>query len=553
MALEPPKIIGRGTWLDRVAYEILEREEKLGRKNDLIRVESGLGASGIPHIGNYSDAARAYGVKLALDSMGVKSELIAFSDDKDGLRKVPAGLPKWLSKYIGFPVSSVPDPFEDHASYGAHMIGLLLDALDKTGVKYRSVSGTQAYKDGLFNKQIDLILSDAKRVGDIIKETMGQEKYTEVLPYFPVCENCGRIYTTKALEYDRQRHVVRYSCDGMELRGEMLKGCGHVGEVDVFSGNGKLSWKVEFAARWSALKINYEAYGKELIDSVKANDRIMEEILHEPPPYHTRYEHFLDKTGAKVSKSVGNVLAPQLWLEYAPPQTLLLLMYKRSVGSRAIWIKDIPTYIAELDDLEDVYFGRKEIQDPKEHARLRGLYEYVWGLEPPDSPSVHVPHNLLVYLVKVAPKGQEKEFALERLAGYGYRIEPNDERFQQRLEYAMNWARDMETISTGSVELGRAERDAVLELAGVVNASGDEDYLQNAAFIIARKHNLQTGAFFKTLYRILIGSDSGPRLGPYILAMGRENVAAALAGAVRKASQKNGDNNPSGSDSRGQT
>jgi lysyl-tRNA synthetase, class I len=537
LALEPPQIIGRGTWLDRVASEILDREKKLGRSPSLIRVESGLGTSGVPHIGNYSDAARAYGVKLALESMGSKAELIAFSDDKDGLRKVPAGLPKSLSKYIGFPVSSIPDPFGCHGSYGAHMSGLLLDALDKTGVKYRSVSGTQAYKDGLFNQQIDKILSNAKRVGEIIKETMGQEKYTEVLPYFPVCQNCGRIYTTKALEYIRERHVVRYSCDGMELRGETLKGCGDKGEVDVFSGNGKLSWKVEFAARWSGLQINYEAYGKELIDSVKANDRIMEEILHEPPPYHTRYEHFLDKTGAKVSKSVGNVLAPQLWLRYAPPQTLLLLMYKRSVGSRAIWVKDIPTYIAELDELEDIYFGRKLVKDLKELARLRGLYEYAWHLSPPKKPSVHVPHNLLVYLVKVAPKGREKEFVLEKLAVYGYKVEADDQRFQDRLEHAINWAREVETITTGTVEIQPAERDAILELAGIVNASDDENYLQNAIFTIARKHGLQTGQFFKTLYRVLIGSDSGPRLGPYILAMGRENVAAALAGAARMASK----------------
>jgi lysyl-tRNA synthetase, class I len=537
LALEPPQIIGRGTWLDRVASEILDREKKLGRNPSPIRVESGLGASGVPHIGNYSDAARAYGVKLALESIGAKAELIAFSDDKDGLRKVPAGLPKTLSKYIGFPVSSIPDPFGCHESYGAHMSGLLLNALDKTGVKYRSISGTQAYKDGLFNQQIDEILSNAKRVGEIIKETMGQDKYTEVLPYFPICESCGRIYTTKALEYIRARHVVRYSCDGMELRGEMLKGCGHKGEVDVFSGNGKLSWKVEFAARWSGLRINYEAYGKELIDSVKANDRIMEEILHEPPPYHTRYEHFLDKTGAKVSKSVGNVLAPQLWLRYAPPQTLLLLMYKRSVGSRAIWVKDIPTYIAELDELEDVYFGRKQVKDSKELARLRGLYEYVWSLSPPKKLSTHVPHNLLVYLVKVAPKGKEKEFVLEKLAGYGYHVEPEEQRFQERLENAMNWAKDVETITTGTVQIQPAERDAVLELAGIVNASDDENYLQNAIFTIARKHGLQTGQFFRTLYRVLIGSDSGPRLGPYILAMGRENVAAALAGAARMASK----------------
>jgi lysyl-tRNA synthetase class 1 len=263
----------------------------------------------------------------------------------------------------------------------------------------------------------------------------------------------------------------------------------------------------------------------------------MEEVLGEPPPFHTRYEHFLDKTGAKVSKSVGNVLAPQLWLRYASPQTLLLLMYKRSVGSRAVWVKDIPTYIAELDELEDVYFGRKEVKDPKELARLRGLYEYVWHLSPPRSPSAHVPHNLLVYLVKVAPKGKEKEFVAQRLAGYGYQVDSNDQRFQDRLEKASNWAKDIDTITTGIVRVEDREREAILELASIINASDDENYLQNSVFTIAKKHKLEPGPFFKTLYRVLIGSDYGPRLGPYILAMGRENVASALAGAARTANK----------------
>jgi lysyl-tRNA synthetase class 1 len=510
LALAVPEIIGKGTWLDKVAREIVERERRLGRGLQIIRVESGLGASGIPHIGSFGDAARAYGVRLALDVMGVKAEYITFSDDKDGLRKVPSGLPRWLSKYVGFPVSSIPDPFECHKSYGHHMSSLLLDSLDKTGVQYRHISGTEAYQQGLFNNQIERILSNADKVGRIIKETLGQEKYTEVIPYFPVCQKCGRIYTTRALEYDAAKHRVRYACDGMELRGKMLKGCGHRGEVDVRSGQGKLSWKVEFAARWSALKINYEPYGKDLTESVRANDRVMEEVLGEPPPYHTRYEHFLDHTGAKMSKSVGNLIAPQLWLKYGSPQTLFLLMFKRSVGARPVWLRDVPLYIAELDELEDVYFGKKEVKDPKERAKLRGLYEYCWNLKPPERPSLHVPHNLLVYLAKVAPKERQREFVLEKLATYGYKVDSSDTRFEERLERAFNWAKEVEGIATTEVRVTGKERDAVLELAGVVNASDDENYLQNSIFTLARKHGVETGPFFKTLYRILIGSDSGP-------------------------------------------
>ncbi len=531
-----PQIIGKGTWLDKVAKEILDRERKLGRQGGTVRVESGLGASGIPHIGNYADAARAHGVRMALTVLGASSELIAFSDDKDGLRKVPAGLPKWLSKYIGFPVSSIPDPFDCHKSYGQHMSLLLLDSLDKTGVDYRHVSGEEAYKQGLFNEQIHKILSNSETVGKIIEETLGQAKYTEVLPYFPVCANCGRIYTTKALEYDPSSHLLRYVCEGMELRGRKLEGCGHKGEVDIRAGDGKLSWKVEFAARWSALKVNYEPYGKDLIASVKANDRVMEEVLGEPPPYHTRYEFFVDKTGSKLAKSTGNVVAPQLWLRYGFAQTLFLLMFKRSVGSRPVWLKDVPTYMAEFDELENVFFNRKPIADKRELARLRGLYEYCWNLRPPSGPTLHVPYNLLVYLAKVAPKGSEREFILEKLARYGYTPEPGDERFVERLEKTGNWAREMESIASTEVRVDGKERDAVLELAGIVNASSEEGYLQNAIFTIAKKHGLEVSSFFKTLYRILIGSESGPRLGPYIVAMGRENVASSLVRAAKTGS-----------------
>lgn len=533
-----PEIIGKGTWLDKVARDIIDRERRLGRQGQTMRVESGLGASGIPHLGTYGDGARAWGVKMALTIAGVNAEYIAFSDDKDGLRKVPAGLPKSLQDYIGHPVSSIPDPFDCHQNYGQHMTTLLLDSFDKTGIRYTSMSGAQSYKEGLFNTQIERILRNADKVGQIIKDVLGQEKYTEVLPYFPVCAKCGRIYTTKALEYDPDRHTVKYSCAGMELRREQLKGCGHEGEVDVRKGEGKLSWKVEFAARWSALKINYEAYGKDLTESVKANDRIMEEVLGEHPPYHTRYEHFIDKTGAKLSKSTGNVIAPQLWLRYGPAQSLLLLMFKRTIGARPVWLRDVPTYIAELDELEDIYFAKKTVKDQKELAKLRGLYEYCWNLTPPGSPSLHVPYNLLVYLAKVAPKSQERQFVLDKLASYGFKVDASDQRFDERLEAATFWGKEVEAFTPPEAKVEGVERDAVLDLAGIISASGEEAYLQNAIFTVAKKHGLQPGQFFKTLYRLLIGSDSGPRLGPYIVAMGRENVASALAKAARLGGEK---------------
>jgi lysyl-tRNA synthetase class 1 len=514
------------------AKRILEREQKLGRKVDVFKVESGLGASGIPHLGSLGDGARAYGMKLALEACGCKAKYIAFSDDKDGLRKVPAGLPESLEKYLGHPVNEVPDPFDCHRSYGEHMSSLLRDALDACGIEYEFVSAADAYKRGLFNEEIDRLLRNAEKVGQIIRSEVSQEKYVQALPYFAICEKCGRIYTTTALKYIADERKVEYKCDGMEVKGVWLRGCGHHGLADVAKGEGKLMWKVEFAMRWKALGIHVEAYGKDIADSVRVNDRVSQEILGYPPPFHIRYEMFLDKGGRKISKSAGNVFTPQVWLRYGSPQSLLLLMYKRVVGSRTISVSDIATYMREFDDLEDVYFGVKQVADPRERAKLRGLYEYCWLLRPPSKPSVHVPYNLLVYLVKVAPKGREAQFAASKLKGYGLVVDEKSSDFLARVRYAQNWAEDFEEITEAHIELTQNERAAIEELIQLIKTESDDQKIQNGVFAIARKHSLEAPAFFRVLYQILIGGPEGPRLGPYIVAMGRDNVADALSRAL---------------------
>ncbi|MEM2999814.1 MAG: lysine--tRNA ligase [Candidatus Bathyarchaeia archaeon] len=526
--------IGRGTWYDKMAQKIISREQKLGRSLSKIRTEMGLGASGFPHIGSLGDAARSYAVTLALREMGYNSELIAFCDDKDGLRKVPAGLPKSLEKYLGFPVSSIPDPFGCHESYGKHMSSLLLDALDKCGIEYTYMSAKEAYEKGLLLEEIRTILLNAKKVGEIVKEEVGQERYTEVLPFFPVCEKCGRIYTTKALEFLPETDKVLYVCEGLEIRGKWIEGCGHKGEADIRRGEGKLSWKGEFAARWRALDIRFEAYGKDIADSVRINDRISREVLSYEPPSHAKYEMFLDKSGRKISKSAGNVFTPQVWFRYGSPQSLLLLMLKRFVGTRTLDVSDIPAYMNELDNLEDIYFGKKPIKDPKELTKLRGLYEYCWVMKPPAKPSVHVPYNLLTFLVKMAPKECLTEFVAEKLQSYGY-LQKNqtiDAELARRIEYAVNWTRDFEEIRETAVSLKSEEQNALATLLKALETEDDPDKIQNAIFNAAKSSGLKPGDFFKTLYMILLGAPQGPRLGPYILAMGKQNVISALQRAL---------------------
>jgi len=529
------EVIGHGTWYDKMARKVVNRERKLDRSLDKVKTEMGLGASGFPHIGSLGDAARSYAVTLALKEIGVTSELVAFCDDKDGLRKVPVGLPESLNKYLGFPVSSIPDPFGCHESYGKHMSSLLLDALDECGIQYHYFSAKEVYEKGLLLDEIRTILLNAKKVGEIVKEEVGQDRYTEVLPFFPVCSKCGRIYTTKAYKFEPETDKVLYKCEGLEIRGKLIAGCGHEGEADIAKGEGKLTWKSEFAARWKALDIRFEAYGKDIADSVKINDRICREVLCFEPPSHAKYEMFLDKGGKKISKSAGNVFTPQVWFRYGSPQSLLLLMLKRFVGTRTLDVSDIPSYMNEFDELEDVYFGKKQVSE-KAAVKLKGLYEYCWVMKPPAKPSVHVPYNLLAFLVKMAPKECLNVFLTEKLQSYRY-LQKNqqvDADLAKRVEYTLNWVQDFEEIKETPVNITEAEKAAVKDLVNVLEAANEPDEIQNAIFNAAKTNGLKPGAFFKTLYLILMGAPQGPRLGPYILAMGKQNVISALRRALSK-------------------
>jgi lysyl-tRNA synthetase class 1 len=527
-----PEIIGKGTWYDKAARELIEREKRLGRNLDNIRTESGLGASGFPHIGSLGDALRNYAVAMACRVQGYNAELIAFSDDKDGLRKVPAGLPEDLEKWVGYPVSSIPDPFGDcHPSFGSHMTSLLLDALNTAGAEYHFMSGNRVYQEGLLDEEIVTLLENADRVGEIIYDEIGQEKYQETLPYFAICESCGRI-NTHAYSYLPEQHKVLYDCSGMEIKGRWLEGCGHKGEVDVLAGKGKLSWKVEFAARWKALDIRFEAYGKDIADSVRVNDRICREILGWEPPMHVQYEMFVDKGGKKISKSAGNVFTPQVWYRYGSPQSLNLLIFKRFVGTKSGSVDNISPHMDELDDLEDIYFGKTKILDEVEKARLTGMYEYSWMLKPPEEPRVHVPYNLMIKLARLTPKGSEEEFIRSKLKEYGY-LDKGEVGLETRISYALNWVADFAEEAASQAVLTANQKEAVkATIAALDKASTVEEY-QSVVFNVSKEMGLKPRELFSVIYQILLGRNQGPRLGPYIALIGKENVLKELEAVLR--------------------
>jgi lysyl-tRNA synthetase class 1 len=205
-------------------------------------------------------------------------------------------------------------------------------------------------------------------------------------------------------------------------------------------------------------------------------------------------------------------------------------MLKRFVGTRTISILDVPTYMNEFDELEDIYFGKKQIVDKKELAKLSGLYEYCWWLKPPKQNRIHVPFNLLAFLVKVAPMDAELDYVTEKLKEYGYlkKTEALPTDLQKRIQHVAKWNRDFTEISETKAKLGSQERRAIGEFVRALEAEIDADQIQTAVFDTARTHGLEPRQFFKTLYTVLLGSPAGPRLGPYILAMGRQNVVDAL-------------------------
>jgi len=521
------KKIGKGVWIDKLAQELLDREKSLGRNLDLIKVESGLGASGIPHIGSLGDAVRAYGVKLALENFGYKSELIAYSDDLDGLRKIPEGFPDSLEEHIAKPVSLIPDPFGCHESYGMHMSSILLDGLDRVGIKYEFRRAVDTYKQGLLKDQIHTILQNSSKIGDKISELVGQEKFQKYLPYFPVCSNCSRLYTAESTEYLPEEKKVRYRCHDAEIGSKIIKGCGHDGEADITKDLGKLAWKVEFAARWAAFDIRFEAYGKDIMDSVKVNDWVADEILNYPHPHHVKYEMFLDKGGKKISKSLGNVITAQKWLEFGNAKSILLLLYKRITGARELGFEDIPSLMNEYNELEDIFFGRVKVDNQAKLTKSNGLFEYVNLLKPPKDPNIHVNYRLLIELSKIFKEDRTNR-VMKKLLDYGV-IKKEHPDIEELIRLAGNFADEFDQQEKAEIELDELTKKSLKELAVALNSEEDPEDIQNTIYQIAKSNDVQPKDFFKILYQIILGTSRGPKIGPFISDIGRKKVAQNIS------------------------
>jgi lysyl-tRNA synthetase, class I len=521
-------------WADKIAHEIIEKEKKLQRTKNF-RTEMGLGASGIPHVGSAGDGVRSYVVNLALRGLDQESEFIAFSDDRDGLRKIPHGFPAALEKDIGKPVSMIDDPFGCHKSFAAHISSLLIDSFNRIGVVFTLRRANEEYEKGTFDNEILEILAHSKEVGEIIKETVGQTKYTEQLPFLPICAQCGRIYTTRAYEFTGEK--IRYKCDlsftgkdSTTSRPIEINGCGYEGEADIHEG--KLAWKVEFAARWRALRITYEAYGKDILDSVRCNDAICKKILNYDPPVHSFYEMFTERSGKKISKSAGNVFTPQMWMKYASPESLRLLFLKKLATTRVVDPDAIPSYMDEVDDLAKTYFGEVRIKNEKELRHMKRLYDYVYFLDPPKSrPAINVHYNMLAELLNIAKERETAKRILQKTGHIPIQMsqEENDD-LDRRLFYVGNWLVD--TIREERVEqftLSDDQKKSLRILTGDLrNNQWTEESINTRLFDLAKENGLSQQQFFEAVYLTLLNNKRGPRLAQLIMGLGPVWIAKTL-------------------------
>lgn len=525
-------------WLDKLALEVVEREARLNRGIEVYTVESGIGASGFPHIGSVGDSLRAYGVKLALEDLGHRSRLVAFSDDRDGLRKVPVGVPSEYERYLGVPVTDIPDPWGCHGSYGEHMSSMLMDALDKLGVDYEFYSGTQVYRSGLLDQYIDKILRERHKVEKIVREEVGTSRPEGWIPYWPVCENCGRIYTTRVVEIHPEEGKVVYVCD-QEFKG--VKGCGYRGEVSYRRGSGKLPWKWgEFAARWAALGVVFEPHGKDIADSFRVNQRIAREVLGFEPPLTIRYEMFLDATGEKISKSKGNVITPQDWLRYAPPESLRLLMFKRYRGTRAISLERAPEYVEDLERHLRLYWNLDRIPSERDRVTVKRLVEYAYLLKEVPQPPKYT-FRSLINVVELLPWREMKEeellSAVVELVSEYYELKSDtlltDQTFREWFNRALNYVRDIKSkFIVERPELSPEVLAAIERFLAEIDEGMNAEEIQSHAFEVCRSSGVKPKEFFSAVYTLLVGAKSGPRLGPLMKRLGVERAKSLIRKSI---------------------
>ncbi|WP_425992722.1 lysine--tRNA ligase [Afipia sp. DC4300-2b1] len=523
-------------WPFEQAKQIVARLKK--KPKDEVLFETGYGPSGLPHIGTFGEVARTTMVRHAfrvLTEDKIKTKLLAFSDDMDGLRKVPDNVPnkEMLEQDLGKPLTQVRDPFGTHPSFGEHNNARLRAFLDTFGFDYEFASSTQYYKSGRFDATLLKMLENIDKVMAIMLPSLREERAATYSPFLPISPRTGVVLQVPIVEHDAKAGTISY--DDPDTRERVT--------VPVTGGHCKLQWKPDWAMRWVALGVDYEMAGKDLIDSVKLSGKICS-ALGGTPPEGFNYELFLDDKGQKISKSKGNGLTIDEWLRYASPESLSLFMYREPKAAKRLYFDVIPRNVDDYQQFIDGY--------PRQDGKQR-LSNPVWHIHAGNPPLADMPVTFQLLLTLVSSSNAENA---ETLWGFIGRYRPGvtpktHPKLDDMVGYAINYYRDFVAQTKTFRQPTESERAALTDLRNALaqlppEASAED--IQNVVYEIGRREpfldHKKAGKdgrpgvsldWFNMLYQVLLGQEKGPRFGSFVAVYGVANAIAMIDAALKRA------------------
>lgn len=524
------------SWPFEEARKILKRYEKTGLPETVI-FETGYGPSGLPHIGTFGEVARTTMVRNAfrvLTEDKVKTKLICFSDDMDGMRKIPENVPDQaaLEPHLHKPLTAVPNPFEgDYASFADHNNAMLCRFLDTFGFDYEFASATEYYKSGKFDKVLLEALRCYDKIMAVMLPTLGEERQATYSPFLPISPKTGRVLYVPMKSIDAEAGTITFDDeDGTETT------------LPVTGGNVKLQWKPDFGMRWAALGVDFEMFGKDHQSNAAIYDRICE-ILGGRAPEHFVYELFLDQMGQKISKSKGNGIAIDEWLTYAPTESLALYNFQKPKTAKRLYFDVIPKAVDEYF----TYLAAYQKQDWKDR-----LNNPVWHIHAGNPPAIDMPVPFALLLNLVSASNAENP---EVLWGFISRYAPGvsaetHPQLDALVTYAIRYFNDFVKPTKSFRKPDEVEQEtlrAISAALAALPANADGSQIQNAILDVARgieryqdhkKKSPEGGpgvsiAFFQMLYQVLIGQERGPRFGSFIALYGIDETRALIDQALK--------------------
>ena len=480
-----------------------ERKKSIEKKNKII-LQTGYGPSGLPHIGTFGEVVRTSMVVNALNYLtDIPKEIITFSDDMDGLRKVPDNVPdkNLLKQNLHKPLTSIPDPFKKYKSFGDHNNEMLKKFLDRFKFKYNFKSSTNLYTSGFFNSSLQKILENYQEIMNIILPTLGKERQKTYSPFLPICPESGIVLEIPVLEIFKEKSKILFDNNGKKL------------EVSILDGKCKLQWKVDWAMRWYALDVDFEMYGKDLIESAILSSKIIK-LLEKNNPSGFAYELFLDEKGEKISKSKGNGITIEQWLEYASPESLSLFMYQNPKRAKKLYKEIVPKAVDEYLDF---------IQKSKSQNELQILLNPAWHVHNGKIPKegLIMSFSMLLNLVE-ASNADSKELLWKFVKKYKKNITENEfPIFDNLIGYAIKYFNEVIKLKKKYKKPNENEKKALQALISTLDECKDDmspEDIQTLIYSTGKDNGYKEKLreWFKLIYEVVFGDENGPRLGFFI-------------------------------------